>query len=100
MPSIISLTLADTLLALPSHHGNANISHPHSLPRADLASLTQFPCPIDRHFARSDEHLAGTTRVDQPHEFQKLVQFDILAVEFKLKMLHCLSRSKFIAACR
>jgi hypothetical protein len=70
------------------HHPNLHVIEPHHLPRVDLAGLAQFLLPIHGHGATGNNQFALAAAVAQSGEFQKLIKFDVFAVEFKVDVFH------------
>src|SRR3546814_13500813 len=66
------------------------------LPGAYLAGLAQLDLAIHAHRAAGDQRLAGTAAVANPHQLEQLVEFDEVAVELEVELVHEIGR----ASCR
>src|SRR3546814_4330520 len=58
------------------------------LPGAYLAGLAQLDLAIHAHRAAGDQRLAGTAAVANPHQLEQLVEFDEVAVELEVELVH------------
>src|SRR3546814_14466835 len=53
-----------------------------------LAGLAQLDLAIHAHRAAGDQRLAGTAAVANPHQLEQLVEFDEVAVELEVELVH------------
>src|SRR3546814_562424 len=76
--------------AAPSAGGDLDpdITDLDPLPGAYLAGLAQLDLAVNAHHAAGDQHLAGTAAVANPHQLEQLVEFDEVAVELEVELVH------------
>src|SRR3546814_5983722 len=76
--------------AAPSAGGDLDpgITDLDPLPGAYLAGLAQLDLAVNEHHAAGDQRLAGTAAVANPHQLEQLVEFDEVAVELEVELVH------------
>ena len=68
--------------------GDARIAEHDDLPRANLAGFAQFDLAVDCDFAGGDEPFRRAAAVGKAHEFEQIVQFDVIAREREIEIGH------------
>ena len=79
---------AEQLLKNTDHCTSDIYQHARAKLNAALDAANEELVRVDLDDAGGHHILAGPAAVDQPHEFQQLIQFDEFAGEFKLCFLH------------
>ena len=67
---------------------NFKVFQSHDLPCVNLAGFAQFLLPIHIHVAAGDDHFSFAAAVAEADQFQELIEFHVVAVEFELDVLH------------
>src|SRR5690606_14841508 len=60
----------------------------HQLPRADLAGLAQLHRAIHAHGTSGDQRLSSASAVHHATQLEQLVEFDVVALELELDLIH------------